>query len=269
MIFAGLDIGSVSTKVVIINKDKKILHYEILRTGSNSKKAAEKCMQLALDKAKLSFDDITNLIATGYGRKIVPFKSDEISEISCHARGAHFLFPDTKTVIDIGGQDSKAIRLDDNGEAIDFNMNDKCAAGTGRFLEEMAKALDTTVENLGKLSLRAKKSFVISSMCTVFAESEVVSLLAENESREDIAKALHNAIADRVLSLAHKVRLASAVTVTGGVAKNIGVIDSIKAKLANISVHIPEEPQIIGALGAAIIALDLTLSKEKFKEWIS
>lgn len=269
MIFAGLDIGSVSTKVVLIDKDKKILYYEILRTGSNSKKAAEKCMQLVLDKAKLSFDDITNLIATGYGRKIVPFKSDEISEISCHARGIHFLYPDTKTVIDIGGQDSKAIRLDENGEAVDFNMNDKCAAGTGRFLEEMAKALDTTVENLGKLSLRAKKSLVISSMCTVFAESEVVSLLSENEAREDIAKALHNAIADRVLSLAHKVRLANAVTVTGGVAKNIGVIEAIKSKLPNITVHIPEEPQITGGLGAALIAHDLALSKEKFKEWIS
>lgn len=269
MIFAGLDIGSVSTKVVLIDKDKKILHSEILRTGSNSKKAAERCMQTALDKAKFSFDDITNLIATGYGRKIVPFKSDEISEISCHAKGANYLFPDTKTVIDIGGQDSKAIRLDESGEAIDFNMNDKCAAGTGRFLEEMAKALDTTVENLGKLSLRAKKNLVISSMCTVFAESEVVSLLAENELREDIAKALHNAIADRVLSLAHKVRLANAVTLSGGVAKNIGVIEAIKSKLPNITIHIPEEPQIIGALGAALIALDLALSKEKFKEWIS
>lgn len=269
MIFAGLDIGSVSTKVAIIDKDKKIICFEVLRTGSNSKKAAEKCMQIALDKAKLSFDNITNLIATGYGRKIVPFKSDEISEISCHARGANYLFPDTRTVIDIGGQDSKAIRLDDNGEAIDFNMNDKCAAGTGRFLEEMAKALDTTVENLGKLSLRSKKSLVISSMCTVFAESEVVSLLAENETREDVAKALHNAIADRVLSLAHKVRLANAVTVTGGVAKNIGVTEAIKSKLPNITVRIPEEPQIMGALGAALIAHDLALSKEKFKEWIS
>lgn len=269
MIFAGLDIGSVSTKVVFISKEKKLLYYEILRTGSNSKKAAEKCMQSVLSKAKISFEDITNLIATGYGRKIVPFKSDEISEISCHAKGAHFLFPDTKTVIDIGGQDSKAIRLDENGEAVDFNMNDKCAAGTGRFLEEMAKALDTTVENLGKLSLRFKKNLVISSMCTVFAESEVVSLLSENESREDIARALHNAIADRVLSLAHKVRLTNAITISGGVAKNIGVVESLKSKIPNMVVYIPEEPQIVGALGAALIAHDLSLSKEKFKEWIS
>jgi len=265
MIFAGLDIGSVSTKVVFLDNERKILHWEVLRTGSNSKKAAEKCMQSVLDKAKLSFADITSLIATGYGRKIVPFKSDEISEISCHARGAHFLFPDTKTVIDIGGQDSKAIRIDDFGEAVDFNMNDKCAAGTGRFLEEMAKALDTTVENLGKLSLKSQKNLVISSMCTVFAESEVVSLLAENETTEDIAKALHNAIADRVLSLAHKVRLENALTVTGGVAKNIGVIASITSKLPNITAHIPENPQIIGALGAALIAHDLASSKSKLE----
>jgi len=256
MIFAGLDIGSISTKVVLIDENKKLLFYELVRTGSNSKKAAEKCMQSVLEKAKISFNDIANLIATGYGRKIVPFKSQEVSEISCHAKAANFLFPDTKTVIDIGGQDSKAIRLDENGDAVDFNMNDKCAAGTGRFLEEMAKALDTTVENLGKLSLKSKKNLVISSMCTVFAESEVVSLLAENEAREDIAKALHNAIADRVLSLAYKVKLANALTLTGGVIKNIGVLEAIKSKLPNLTIHIPDEPQITGALGAAIIALE-------------
>lgn len=257
MIFAGLDIGSVSTKVVFIDEKKKKLFSEVIRTGSNSKKAAEKCMQSVLDKAKISFNDISNLIATGYGRKIVPFKSQEISEISCHAKGAHFLFPDTRTVIDIGGQDSKAIRLDENGEAVDFNMNDKCAAGTGRFLEEMAKALDTTVEEVGKLSLKSKKRLVISSMCTVFAESEVVSLLAENEEREDIAKALHDAVADRVLSLAYKVKLANAVTLTGGVIKNIGIIEAIKLKLPNSTIHIPNDPQIMGALGAAIIAQEL------------
>ena len=257
MIFAGLDIGSISTKIVFIDENKKLLFYELVRTGSNSKKAAEKCIQAILDKAKVTFKDVANLIATGYGWKIVPFKSQEISEISCHAKGANFLFPDTKTVIDIGGQDSKAIRLDENGEAVDFNMNDKCAAGTGRFLEEMAKALDTTVENLGKLSLTSKKNLVISSMCTVFAESEVVSLLAENEAREDIAKALHNAVADRVLSLAYKVKLANALTLTGGVIKNIGVIESIRTKLPNLTIHVPDDPQITGALGAAIIALEL------------
>lgn len=255
MIFAGLDIGSISTKVVFIDEKKKILFAQVIRTGSNSKKAAEKCMQSVLDKARISFEDIASLIATGYGRKIVPFKSQEVSEISCHAKGAYFLFPDTRTVIDIGGQDSKAIRLDENGQAIDFNMNDKCAAGTGRFLEEMAKALDTTVEEIGKLSLKSKKQLVISSMCTVFAESEVVSLLAENEEREDVARALHNAVADRVLSLAHKVKLANAVTLTGGVIKNIGIIEAIKSKLANSTIHIPDDPQIIGALGAAIIAM--------------
>lgn len=258
MIFAGLDIGSISTKMVFIDENKKILFYELVRTGSNSKKAAEKCMQLVLEKAKISFSDITNLIATGYGRKIVPFKSQEVSEISCHAKGANFLFPDTKTVIDIGGQDSKAIRLDENGEAVDFNMNDKCAAGTGRFLDEMAKALDTTVENLGKLSLKSKKNLVISSMCTVFAESEVVSLLAEDEAREDIARALHSAVADRVLSLAYKVKLANALTLTGGVIKNIGVIEAIKSKLPNFTIHIPDDPQITGALGAAIIAAQIS-----------
>lgn len=263
MVFAGLDIGSVSTKVVILNENKTVLFHQVIPTGANSKKSAEKCMHTAFEKAKIPIESITNLIATGYGRKIVPLKSSEVSEISCHARGAHFLFPDTRTVIDIGGQDSKAIRLDENGEAVDFNMNDKCAAGTGRFLEEMAKALETTVEDLGKLSLESKKALVISSMCAVFAESEVVSLLAEEEKREDIAKALHNAVVDRVLSLAHKVRVKDAVTLTGGVAKNAGVTASLKFKLPNVTLHIPEEPQIIGALGAALIAYDMSLSTEK------
>ncbi|MFC1589947.1 acyl-CoA dehydratase activase [Candidatus Omnitrophota bacterium] len=257
MKFIGLDIGAVSTEAAIIDNDDNILSYVILRTGSNNKKAAEKAMKLALEKAKISSKDISNIMTTGYGRKIVPFKSDEISEISCHARGAHFLFNDTRMVIDIGGQDSKAIRLNENGEAVDFNMNDKCAAGTGRFLEEMAKVLNTSVENLGKLSKKSKESLVISSMCTVFAESEVVSLLAENKTREDIAKALHNAIADRVLSLAHKARLANSVTITGGVAKNIGVVEAVRAKLPNMIVNIPNEPQIVGALGAALLSREL------------
>jgi len=257
MIFSGLDIGAVSTEAIVIDKDKNILGYSILRTGPNNKKTVEKSMQMALEKAKSSFDDILNLVATGYGRKTVPFKAYEISEISCHAKGAHCLFPDTKTVIDIGGQDSKAIHINGNGEAIDFNMNDKCAAGTGRFLEEMAKVLNTSVENLGKLAKRSEESLVISSMCTVFAESEVVSLLAENKTREDIANALHNAIADRILSLAYKSRLTSAVTITGGVAKNMGVTEAIMSKLPNMKVNISEEPQIVGALGAAVIARDM------------
>jgi len=255
MIFAGLDVGAVSTEAVIIDKDKNILSHVILCTSSNNKKVAEKSIKIALKKAKLLFSDITNLVATGYGRKITLFKSDNISEISCHARGAHFLYPNTRVVIDIGGQDSKAIRIDEKGNAADFSMNDKCAAGTGRFLEEMAKVLDVCIGKLGKLSLKSKKDLVISSMCTVFAESEVVSLLAEGQAREDIAKALHNAIADRALSLANKVRLTNAVTLTGGVAKNIGVVEALKSQLSGLVVNIPEEPQIVGALGAALIAL--------------
>ncbi|MBL7073574.1 MAG: 2-hydroxyglutaryl-CoA dehydratase [Candidatus Omnitrophica bacterium] len=256
MIFAGLDIGSVSTETVIIDEHKRVLSYVILRTSSNNKKTAEESVHLALRKVSMTFKDVSNIVSTGYGRKIIPFKADEISEISCHARGAHFLYPDTKIVIDIGGQDSKAIRIVENGQAIDFNMNDKCAAGTGRFLEEMAKALDVTVEELGCLSLKSEKELSISSMCTVFAESEVVSLLAEGRAREDIAKALHNAIAERVASLANRVLLRGVITLTGGVAKNIGVVEALKSKFSGMIVNIPEEPQMVGALGAALIALN-------------
>ena len=179
-----------------------------------------------------------------------------ITEITCHARGAFFVHPETRTVIDIGGQDSKVIRLDGQGRNVDFQMNDKCAAGTGRFLEVMAHALEVKLEDLGGLSLSAPRTIQISSMCTVFAESEVVSLIAENQPKEVIIRGLHDAIADRILGLVRRVGVEEKVTLTGGVAKNEGVVRALEERLA-VKLFVPPEPQIIGALGAALLAREL------------
>lgn len=254
MITAGIDIGASSTKSIILDEEKNILSGNILEIGrSNTRKIGERSFEMALANAGLRREDINYIIATGYGRINASFADRQVTEITCHAMGAHHLFPDTRIVIDIGGQDSKVIHLDGNGEVLDFAMNDKCAAGTGRFLEIMSQVLEVDIEELGELSLRSQKKIEMSNMCTVFVESEVVSLIAEGHTREDIAYGIHNAIVDRVLSLAHRIGIREAVTLTGGVNKNIGIVHAIKQKLA-LSVNIPDEPQIVGALGAALIA---------------
>ncbi|MBN3038952.1 MAG: 2-hydroxyglutaryl-CoA dehydratase, partial [Candidatus Omnitrophica bacterium] len=183
----------------------------------------------------------------------VDFADREITEITCHAVGAHSLFPKTKTIIDIGGQDTKVISLDEKGKVMDFIMNDKCAAGTGRFLEVMAHALETKIEELGELSLQSRNVLRISSMCTVFTESEVVSKIAEGAVREDIAAGIHKAIVDRILTMARKVGINEEITLTGGVSKNIGVVETIKSRVQK-ELNVPQDPQLTGALGAAILA---------------
>jgi len=262
MLFGGIDIGAVATKSLIVDESGNIMSFHIMKTGSSGKTIGEAAFKRALEKIDKTIKDIDGVVATGYGRVNVPFALKQITEISCHAKGAFFLFPDTRTIIDIGGQDSKAIHLNEHGEVADFIMNDKCAAGTGRFLEVMANTLEVDINELGDLSLRSKNVINISSMCTVFAESEVVSLIAEGSSREDIAMGLHNAIADRVIGLANRVKVLEAITLSGGVINNVGVVHAIKDRLG-ISVNIPENPQIIGSLGAALFASDIVLKKTK------
>lgn len=253
MIVVGLDIGSLSTEAVILNDKNKILSYIIELTSGNGKKAAENVFYKSLNKAKVSKKDVSCIIATGYGRDNISFVEKTITEITCHALGAYFLFPDTRTIIDIGGQDSKGIKLGDNGKVADFTMNDKCAAGTGRFLEVMAHAMDVKLTDLGKLSGQSKKAIPISSMCTVFAESEVVSLVAEGCPKPDIINGVHTAIAERVVTLLRRINIEEPVVMTGGVAKNEGVVRALEDKL-KLKISISEEPQMIGALGAALIA---------------
>jgi len=254
-IYGGVDIGSLSSEAVLLAADG-IVAYSVMNTGANPQKAARKCLEEALEKAGMETTAISAVVATGYGRIRVPFAAKEITEITCHARGAHFLFPGTRTVIDIGGQDSKVITLDDRGRVTDFIMNDKCAAGTGRFLEVMAAVLETDLEEMGPRSLKARKGVPISSMCTVFAESEVISLIAEGYPCEEIMRGLHEAISRRIFRMAKRLRVRKEITFSGGVAKNRGIGETIQA-LFGQRMNIPQEPQITGALGAALCARDL------------
>jgi len=255
MIVMGIDSGSTSTNAVLLNEKKEILGSAVLRTGAKSGDSAERVRAMVLEKAGLTPEDLSLVVSTGYGRVSIPFADKDITEISCHAKGAHFLNPDIRTILDIGGQDSKAIHLDENGNVKDFVMNDKCAAGTGRFLEMMARTLEIPIEELGPLSLKSSESLTISSMCTVFAESEVISLIAQNKEPADIAHGIHEAIVSRAMSLIKRVGAEPGFMMTGGVAKNEGVIDVLQKRL-NASVWRYEEPEIVGALGAALFGLE-------------
>ena len=257
MIVAGIDIGSITAETVIL-QDNQMLSSSIVPTGANSRTAAERSLAAALKQASLRQEDLAAIVTTGYGRASFPSATKMITEITCHARGAFFVYPETRTVIDIGGQDSKVIRLDKQGRNVDFQMNDKCAAGTGRFLEVMARALEVKLEDLGRLSRSAQRTIKISSMCTVFAESEVVSLIADNQPKEVIIRGLHDAIADRILGMIRRVGVEEKVTLTGGVAKNEGVVQALEERL-EVRVFVPPEPQIIGALGAALLARGLPI----------
>jgi predicted CoA-substrate-specific enzyme activase len=224
-------------------------------TGPKAVESARKAFELALKDAGLKEDDIKRVVATGYGRVSIPFAEKTVTEITCHGKGAFFMDSTVRTVIDIGGQDSKVIRLDDEGNVIDFVMNDKCSAGTGRFLEVMARTLGVSIEEMGKVVEKAKEDITITSMCTVFAESEVISLIAQNKDQRDIIHALNKAVASKAVSLIERVGRKGSYMMTGGVAKNRGVVTAIEKKLGE-KILIPPEPQIIGALGAALIALE-------------
>ncbi len=258
MITAGIDIGSVSTEVVIVGNDNEIIDSVVVASQMDMEKTAKDAMDVVLEKSGLKNENIDYIIATGYGRNNVPFANKAVTEITCHAKGAQFLYPGTRTIIDIGGQDSKAIAIADgkngNTRVIDFVMNDKCAAGTGRFLEVMAGVLNVDVKDLGELSQKSTKEISISSMCTVFAESEVISLIHQRLSKEDIISGLHTAISRKVLSLAQRIPIEDEITLTGGVMKNSGMCKKLMEELAPGRVNMPDDPQIAGALGAAIIA---------------
>ena len=251
--FAGVDIGSTMTKVVIMNR--AILASVIGPTGPEHRKLANRVMEEALTRASLSFDDITYVVATGYGRINVPFADKQITEISCHARGVSYLLPEVRTVIDIGGQDCKGIKLS-NGRVVDFVMNDRCAAGTGRFLEVTAEGLGVKLDDMGRLSLGAKNKVEIGSTCTVFAAQEVVSKLSEGVPLPDIIAGLHEAIATRIYGMVRRLKIEREVALTGGGAKNIGLVRALEAKLG-YPVLVPPEPLLTGAIGAALLGKDI------------
>lgn len=254
--FAGIDSGSTSTDVVILNKDKQIVTTVILPTGAGAAVGAERALEEALKQAGLKREDIDAMVTTGYGRTAISDGDKSITEITCHARGAHFLDPEVRTVIDIGGQDSKVIRLDETGAVVNFVMNDKCAAGTGRFLEMMARTMEMSLDEMAVTGLNYKEDITISSMCTVFAESEVVSLIAQNKETDDIVHGLNKAVASKTVALAKRVGGEERYMMTGGVSKNKGLVKTLEEKLET-KLIISDYAQLCGALGAALFAMDM------------
>ncbi len=252
---AGVDVGSTQTKAVIINEDRKIVSRALIDTGANVVKAAENAYVEALKNGNIREEEVEYIVGTGYGRYKVTFGDTQITEISCHGRGAVHMFPNTRTVVDMGGQDTKAIRVSPTGEVIDFCMNDKCAAGTGRFLGAAAAALEIPLDELGQTALRAEKPVKISTTCTVFAESEVVSWLGKGKKLEDILLGVHQSIVSRSMGLMRRVGIESEVSFTGGVAKNIAVVEELN-KAVGFKVNVSEDSHYMGALGAALFAMD-------------
>jgi len=246
-IFVGIDLGSTTVKAVALNG--KVIASAIKPTGANPRKTGEAVLEQVLAKSK---GDVKKIVATGYGR--VSFCADEVvSEITAHAKGSYSFFPHARTIIDIGGQDSKITRINELGNVLDFAMNDKCAAGTGRFIENTARALEISLEDFSRKSLASKTPAKINSMCTVFAESEVISLLAQGASLEDVSAGVYASVAQRIKAMVERIGMAKEVIFTGGTAKSTAMKKALENSLG-IKLTVPEEPQIVGALGAAIIA---------------
>ncbi len=265
MFVAGIDIGSTITKIVISN-GMEVRAAMITPTGPEHRRLAFRVMDDALASCFLSFNEVEYIVATGYGRINVPFADQQVTEITCHMRGVHCLFPEVRTIIDIGGQDSKGIKIKD-GKQVDFIMNDKCAAGTGRFFEVMTDVLGVKLEEIGPMSLKSEKPASISSLCTVFAEQEVYLRLSEGASVEDILAGLHKANASRIHSMIGKLRIEREVAMTGGGAKNIGLVKAMEDRIG-FPIVVPPEPLITGALGAALIAREVAarLTPDQLRE---
>ena len=258
MLYLGVDVGSLSCDAVLVDDDEQIIAASVVPTGARNVVAINRARDEVFAKAGASIDDLAATVATGYGRNRVDGRLASVTEITCHARGIRALIPDAEVLVDIGGQDSKAIRLGPAGQVVKFSMNDKCAAGTGRFLEAMARAIEVEVSDLGDLDRGATGSLTLSSMCTVFAESEVVSLIADGAEIPEIVNGLHRAIASRTRSLVKRVSptvTGRRVAMSGGVARNRGVVRAL-GDVLECEVTVPNEPDTVGALGAALIAKD-------------
>ncbi len=256
MIFgAGVDVGSTQTKAVILDASRRIVGRSLIATGANVSRAGENAFVEACAAAGLPRQAIGYVVGTGYGRYKVTFGDAQITEITCHARGAQSLFPATRTVIDMGGQDTKAIKVGPDGSVVDFSMNDKCAAGTGRFLSAAADVTGLGLDEIGARALEAKSPVRLTSVCTVFVESDIMSYLAQRKTIEDILGGVHKAIATRTMSLVRRVGVEDEVTFTGGVSRNVGMVRALEAVLG-CAVNVSEEGHFMGALGAALFALE-------------
>jgi predicted CoA-substrate-specific enzyme activase len=251
MISVGIDVGSITTKAAALDGDR-LLGDRIVATGYNAERSGRLVFERLLEELGVAATEVGSIVATGYGRSRIGFAQRTVTEITCHAAGAHYLDPAVRSVIDIGGQDSKAIALDERGQVRDFAMNDKCAAGTGRFLEVMARALEVGLDQFGELARQAGRPAGISSLCTVFAESEVISLIAKGETRENIVAGIHEAVAARVVAMAGRLNLGPPVMMTGGVSRNAGLVRALEKKLGR-PLTVSAKAQVTGAIGAAVL----------------
>ena len=245
--------GSKNVKALVL-KDGEILAKGLTLSGFDQKAAAEKVFNDVLRKSGLSRGDVDHVVATGAGKDLVPYAKSEISMVGADALGGNFLYPSARTMIDVGAETSRAVRCNEEGRMIDFAINEKCAAGSGTFIEAMARALEVKLEEIGPLSLKAKKTISMNAQCTIFSESEVVSLIHEKASKADIARAIHDSIANRIASLARRLGIQRDVVLAGGVAKNVGFVGSLQ-KTLEVELLVPEEPEFVGALGAALSRL--------------
>ena len=252
---AGVDVGSTQTKAIVIDEAGSVIGRALIDTGANVVAAAERAYEQALANARVSEEQVGYVVGTGYGRYRVTFGNAQVTEISCHARGAAQLFPGTRTVVDMGGQDTKAIRIGPTGDVVDFCMNDKCAAGTGRFLGAVAAALDIPLPELGVIALQSDKPVRISTTCTVFAESEVLSWLGRGKKVEDVLLGIHRSMVSRSVGLMRRVGIERDVTFTGGVTKNVGIVRELNDALG-FDVNVSDEAHFMGAIGAALFARD-------------
>jgi predicted CoA-substrate-specific enzyme activase len=255
MLVGGVDVGSTQTKAVVMDDQRRVLGRSLIDTGGIVTAAAESAFELACADAGVLRSDVSYVVGTGYGRYKVTFGNSQVTEISCHGRGAVHMFPKTRTVVDMGGQDTKAIRVSANGEIVDFCMNDKCAAGTGRFLGAAAAALGISLDRLGPTAREGERPVRISTTCTVFAESEVLSWLGKGKKMPDILLGVHQSIAMRSAALLRRVGIEEQVTFTGGVARNVAMIEALNEKLGT-HVNVSDDSHFMGALGAALFALD-------------
>ncbi len=259
---AGVDVGSTQTKAAIVNEDRELVGTALIDTGSNVVAAAENVFEKALKESGIANEEVEYVIGTGYGRYRVTFGNDQVTEISCHGRGAVHMFPNTRTVVDMGGQDTKAIKVGETGEIEDFCMNDKCAAGTGRFLGAAATALELTLDDLGPTALRYTKPVKISTTCTVFAESEVLSWLGKGKKVEDILWGVHESIATRSAGLMRRVGIQDEITFTGGVTRNTAMVQALEERLGK-KLNISDDSHYMGALGAALFAMDRIMASRQ------
>ncbi len=255
----GVDVGSTQTKAIILSEDRKILGRALINTGANVSMAAERAFREAASSAGIPPETIAYVVGTGYGRYKVNFGNAQITEISCHARGANLLFPKTRTVIDMGGQDAKGIRVGEQGDVKDFVMNDKCAAGTGRFLSNAAETVGLSLDKIGPVSLDAKKPVRLSTVCAVFVESDIMSYLAEGKTVPDILGGVHSAIAARTVALVRRVGIEPEIAFTGGVSRNVGMVKALEERLG-FPVNVCDDSHYIGAIGAAVFALERALT---------